>query len=96
MDGCMEQVGLKPHPFLFLFSLLFILPTILLAQEKTVAPVVKQQGKYDSNKFSQMYDLLATPNMFRTASGAPGPASRVVMKLTADRESSAPRVEAAA
>ncbi|CAN1500392.1 M1_APN_like domain containing protein [Flavobacteriaceae bacterium] len=55
-------------------SLLFILPTILLAQEKTVAPVVKQQGKYDSNKFSQMYDLLATPNMFRTASGAPGPA----------------------
>jgi hypothetical protein len=55
-------------------SLLFILPTILLAQEKTVMPAVKQQGKYDTNKFSQMYDLLATPNMFRTASGAPGPA----------------------
>ncbi|WP_281237939.1 M1 family metallopeptidase [Flavobacterium praedii] len=55
-------------------SLLFILPTILLAQEKTVTPAVKQQGKYDTNKFSQMYDLLATPNMFRTASGAPGPA----------------------
>ena len=56
------------------FSLLFILPTILLAQEKTVTPAVKPVGKYDSNKFSQMYDLLATPNMFRTASGAPGPA----------------------
>nr|WP_315258602.1 M1 family metallopeptidase [uncultured Flavobacterium sp.] len=57
------------------FSLLFILPTILLAQEKTVTPAVnKPAGKYDSNKFSQMYDLLATPNMFRTASGAPGPA----------------------
>ena len=55
-------------------SLLFILPTILLAQEKTVAPTVKPAGKYDTNKFSQMYDLLATPNMFRTASGAPGPA----------------------
>jgi hypothetical protein len=55
-------------------SLLFILPTILLGQEKTVTPAVKQQGKYDTNKFSQMYDLLATPNMFRTASGAPGPA----------------------
>jgi hypothetical protein len=55
-------------------SLLFILPTILLAQEKAVTPSVKQQGKYDTNKFSQMYDLLATPNMFRTASGAPGPA----------------------
>jgi hypothetical protein len=56
------------------FSLLFILPTILLAQEKAVTPAVKEPGKYDTNKFSQMYDLLATPNMFRTASGAPGPA----------------------
>ncbi|MGQ7946468.1 M1 family metallopeptidase [Flavobacterium sp. WC2509] len=56
------------------FSLFFILPTILLAQEKEVIPTVKQGGKYDTNKFSQMYDLLATPNMFRTASGAPGPA----------------------
>ncbi|PJJ09436.1 hypothetical protein CLU83_2792 [Flavobacterium sp. 1] len=56
------------------FSILFILPTILLAQEKAVTPAVKQAGKYDTNKFSQMYDLLATPNMFRTASGAPGPA----------------------
>jgi hypothetical protein len=53
-------------------SLLLIFPAILIAQEKTVVP--KQQGKYDTNKFSQMYDLLATPNMFRTASGAPGPA----------------------
>ncbi len=34
----------------------------------------KEKGHYDSNKFSQMYDLMATPNMFRTASGAPGPA----------------------
>ena len=56
-------------------SLLLIFPAMLIAQEKaanSVAP--KQQGKYDTNKFSQMYDLLATPNMFRTASGAPGPA----------------------
>lgn len=55
-------------------SLLFILPTILLAQEKVSTTPVKKEGKYDTNKFSQMYDLLATPNMFRTASGAPGPA----------------------
>jgi hypothetical protein len=53
-------------------TLFFILPVVLFAQEKTSAP--KQSGKYDTNKFSQMYDLLATPNMFRTASGAPGPA----------------------
>ena len=53
-------------------SLLLIFPAMLIAQEKGTAP--RQQGKYDTNKFSQMYDLLATPNMFRTASGAPGPA----------------------
>ena len=44
----------------------------LAAQE---APQQKREpGHGDINKFSQMYDLLATPNMFRTASGAPGPA----------------------
>ena len=53
-------------------TLFFILPIVLFAQEKAITP--KQSGKYDTNKFSQMYDLLATPNMFRTASGAPGPA----------------------
>jgi hypothetical protein len=52
---------------------LLIFPAFLTAQEKnTTTP--RQQGKYDTNKFSQMYDLMATPNMFRTASGAPGPA----------------------
>jgi hypothetical protein len=53
---------------------LFIFPTLLIAQEKAVTTPEKQAGKYDTNKFSQMNDLLATPNMFRTASGAPGPA----------------------
>ena len=33
----------------------------------------KQKGHVDENKFRQMYDLLATPNIYRTASGAPGP-----------------------
>lgn len=56
------------------FTLLLLLPAILFAQEKTAPVTPKQTGKYDTNKFSQMYDLLATPNMFRTASGAPGPA----------------------
>ncbi|MBF7091871.1 M1 family metallopeptidase [Flavobacterium sp. ALJ2] len=54
-------------------SFLLFFPAILFAQEKSTTDV-RQQGKYDTNKFSQMYDLLATPNMFRTASGAPGPA----------------------
>lgn len=55
-------------------SLLLFLPALLFAQEKTPTTAPKQTGRYDNNKFSQMYDLLATPNMFRTASGAPGPA----------------------
>ena len=55
-------------------TLLLFFPALLFAQEKTPTVAPKQTGKYDTNKFSQMYDLLATPNMFRTASGAPGPA----------------------
>ncbi|MBE0392794.1 M1 family metallopeptidase [Flavobacterium sp. PL002] len=55
-------------------TLLFLFPVLMLAQEKATTVAPKQSGKYDTNKFSQMYDLLATPNMFRTASGAPGPA----------------------
>ena len=49
-----------------------LFPALLLAQEKTETK--RESGHYDTNKFSQVYDLLATPNMFRTASGAPGPA----------------------
>ena len=53
---------------------LFFLPLIALAQNNTTEKTTKETSRYDINKFSQMYDLLATPNMFRTASGAPGPA----------------------
>jgi hypothetical protein len=56
------------------FLLLFVFPMLVLAQGKPAATTQKEPGKKDSNKFDQMYDLLATPNMFRTASGAPGPA----------------------
>ncbi|MCL6460827.1 MAG: M1 family peptidase, partial [Flavobacterium micromati] len=55
-------------------ALFLLLPALLFAQEKTPPTTPKQSGRYDNNKFSQMYDLMATPNMFRTASGAPGPA----------------------
>ncbi len=53
---------------------LLLLPVMAMAQEKPATVAPKQIGKYDTNKFSQMYDLLATPNMYRSASGAPGPA----------------------
>jgi hypothetical protein len=51
-----------------LFALFFT--AVTLAQE-TPKPETKSEKNPD--KFKQMYDLLATPNMYRTASGAPGP-----------------------
>ncbi len=55
-----------------LLSLLFLMSAaIVYGQEENP---VREPGHTDINKFRQMYDLLATPNMFRTASGAPGPA----------------------
>ena len=48
--------------------LLFVMP-LAFGQD-----AVKSDKKSEKNpdKFMQMYDLLATPNMYRTASGAPG------------------------
>jgi hypothetical protein len=40
------------------------------AQETPKTPKTDERNP---DKFKQMYDLLATPNMYRTASGAPGP-----------------------
>jgi peptidase M1-like protein len=54
----------------FPFLILLFASQLFYAQDK---PKVKEAGHEDVNKFRQMYDLLATPNMYRTASGAPGP-----------------------
>lgn len=56
-----------------LYFLSFISVLQVSAQDKPEAQK-REPGRYDNNKFSQMYDLMATPNMYRTASGAPGPA----------------------
>ena len=54
-----------------ILKLSFILFSIgILAQETPKPPVSSEKNP---DKFKQMYDLLATPNMYRTASGAPGP-----------------------
>jgi hypothetical protein len=45
-----------------------------MAQEVKTEEKKRELGHYDENKFRQMYNEMATPNMFRTASGAPGPA----------------------
>jgi len=56
------------------YTLAFIAALQAAAQTPTPPAAKHEPGHTDSNPFSQMYDLLATPNMFRTASGAPGPA----------------------
>ena len=52
---------------LFIF---LIISVSLFAQKKEE----KKQGHTNNNKFKQLYDEFSTPNMFRSASGAPGPA----------------------
>ena len=61
---------MKPLHTLFL-SLFMILPTVVMAQEQNLEG--PKQGHTNQNKFRQLYDEFATPNGFRTASGAPGP-----------------------
>jgi hypothetical protein len=43
---------------------------VSIAQQTTKSNTTSEKN---TDKFKQMYDLLATPNMYRTASGAPGP-----------------------
>ena len=59
---------MKKNTLISLLTLLIF--SAVNAQEITKT---KQKGHVDENKFRQMYDLLATPNTYRTASGAPGP-----------------------
>ena len=55
---------------LFSLSLLFVC-TGLFAQESEQP--TRKPGHNNENKFKELYDEFATPNMFRTGSGAPGP-----------------------
>ena len=52
-----------------LISFLLISSNLFAQKEKE-----KELGHTNNNKFKQMYDEFSTPNMFRSASGAPGPA----------------------
>jgi hypothetical protein len=51
----------------------FLLVTSIGLIQAQEAPKKAKSDEKTSDKFKQMYDLLATPNMYRTASGAPGP-----------------------
>lgn len=46
---------------------------LLLAGFATTYAQSDNPTRVNNNKFRQMYDVMATPNMYRTASGAPGP-----------------------
>jgi hypothetical protein len=63
----------------FLLALV-LFPSFILAQDPSPkgelakqTTTTKPKSEKNPDKFKQMYDLLATPNMYRTASGAPGP-----------------------
>ena len=58
--------------FKYLFtSLVFLTVAITTAQE--LEKKEKDPGHYNQNKFKQLYQEFATPNTYRSASGAPGP-----------------------
>ena len=54
----------------FFSSLFFFTVSFIQAQEATKTAKTEERNP---DKFKQMYDLFATPNMYRSASGAPGP-----------------------
>ena len=56
---------------LFFTAILFITSTSLIAQEEKETN--REPGHYNQSKFRQMYQEFATPNAYRSASGAPGP-----------------------
>ena len=53
------------------FSFFFFI-TVSFTQAQEATKTAKTEER-NPDKFKQMYDLFATPNMYRTASGAPGP-----------------------
>ena len=59
---------MKFTKYFFYFALFSA--SILIAQDEKP---VRKPGHTNQNKFRQFYDEFATPNMFRTAAGAPGP-----------------------
>ena len=68
-------------------SVLFLFGAVLTAQEET--PKEKEPGHTNQSKFKQMYEEFATPNTYRSASGAPGPdyyqqQANYVMKIELD------------
>src|SRR5690606_19169430 len=56
---------------LYYTSMLFFIATGIFAQEQQKTE--RKPGHTNTNKFRQLDEEFATPNQYRTASGAPGP-----------------------
>jgi len=57
------------------FSAIFVsLFSVFIVQAQNDEKTSRRLGHTNSNKFKQLYEEFATPNMYRTASGAPGQA----------------------
>ncbi|MBM1108052.1 M1 family metallopeptidase [Aurantibacter crassamenti] len=54
-----------------LTTLLFLISAVNFAQDQE-APKVKEPGHVNQSRFKQLYEEFATPNSYRSASGAPG------------------------
>ena len=54
-----------------LFSIVFVSVNVFAQNQEQPE---RKSGHTNENKFKQMYEEFSTPNMYRTASGAPGPA----------------------
>src|SRR5690606_34409918 len=61
------MIGMK-HVFTFL---LFLCAAVMVAQEEVKNE--REPGHLNQSKFKQLYEEFATPNTYRSASGAPGP-----------------------
>ncbi len=61
---------MKKLKYLFL-SVLFVSVGVFAQEDKQPD---RKPGHINANKFKELYDEFSTPNMFRTGSGAPGPA----------------------
>ncbi|WP_053971431.1 M1 family metallopeptidase [Mangrovimonas sp. ST2L15] len=62
---------MKIYKYFFL-SMAFLSVQAFAQEQEQEKPETKT-GHTNNNKFKQLYDEFSTPNMFRTASGAPGP-----------------------
>ncbi len=54
-------------------SIVFLIAAIGVAQETENQEEAREPGHYNQSKFKQLYEEFATPNTYRSASGAPGP-----------------------